>query len=87
MKPPNADAVHPMVLTILRAVREATRHRRLGYFVSVADLGLAADDQERTDAAIMLAALSGWLAVGGTPPHSVALTGAGLSLLKERGMA
>jgi hypothetical protein len=44
-------------------------------------------DLERNNAAIMLAALSGWLWVGGTPPHSVAITAKGLALLKEHGMA
>ena len=50
------------------------------------NLGLAADDQERNDAAILLAHLSGWLTVGGKPPHSVGLTAAGFALLKERGL-
>jgi hypothetical protein len=35
----------------------------------------------------MLAALSGWLTVGGNPPHSVAITSEGLAQLKERGVA
>ena len=76
-----------LVLTVLRAVHEATRNRAGLYYVGVADLGLAADDQERTDAAALLAHLSGWLTAGGNTPHSVAITWDGLALLKERGLA
>jgi hypothetical protein len=43
-------------------------------------------DIEGSETAIMLAALSGWLTAGGTPPHSVAITEDGRRLLKERDM-
>jgi hypothetical protein len=42
---------------------------------------------KRTDDAIQLATLSGWLTAGGDPAHSVTITPEGLALLKERGMA
>ena len=44
-------------------------------------------DPDRNDTAIMLAALVGYLTVGGKPAHSVAITAAGLALLKGRCMA
>jgi hypothetical protein len=84
--PAPADDVHPLVLAVLQAMWRATATRRQPYYVSVSDLGLP-PDPDRNDAAIMLAALSGWLTVGGNPPHSVAITGSGLALLKERDMA
>ena len=56
------------------------------YYVSVACLRLP-PEIELNDTAIMLTALSGWIKVGGNPPHSVAITSEGLAQLKERGLA
>ena len=71
---------------MLQAVWLATAKRPQPYYVTVAALRLP-PDIELNDTAIMLAALSGWLTVGGNPLHSVAITSEGLKLLKERGVA
>jgi hypothetical protein len=84
--PSPANDGHPLVLAVLQAVWLATAKRPQPYYVSVATLRLP-PDIELNDTAIMLAALSGWLTVGGNPPHSVAITSEGLKLLKERGVA
>jgi hypothetical protein len=81
--PAPAKDVHPLVLAELQAVWRATAKRPQPYYVSVDSLGLPLE-AERNDTAIMLA---GWLTVGGKQAHSVAITPAGLALLKERGMA
>jgi hypothetical protein len=78
--------VHRFVLDVLRAVTYATAGRRQPFYVSFEALGLP-HDLEKNNAGIMLAALSGWLRVGGNPPHSVAITAEGLALLRARGMA
>jgi hypothetical protein len=80
------DEVHPLVLAILEAVWRATGRRRLPYYVSLDSVRLR-PDIEGNETAIMLAALSGWLTVGGKPPDSVAITEDGRRLLKERGLA
>jgi hypothetical protein len=41
-------------------------------------------NRERAKAAILLGVLSGWLAGGGSPVHSVALTDEGLGVLRAR---
>ena len=64
----------------------ATAGRPQPYYVGVDSLELS-PDPDRNDTAIMLAALVGYLTVGGKPAHSVAITAAGLALLKGRGMA
>ena len=84
--PAPAKEVHPLVLAVLQAVWRATAKHPQPYYVSVDSLGLPLE-AERHDTAIVQAALAGWLTVGGTQAHSVAITPAGLALLKERGIA
>ena len=84
--PAPAVEVQPLFLAVLRAAGRATAGRRPPYYVSVDSLRLR-PDIEGNETAIMLAALSGWLTVGGKPPDSVAITEDGRRLLKERGLA
>jgi hypothetical protein len=77
--------VHPLVLAVLQAVGRATATRRHPHYVSVSALELP-PDLERNGAAILLAVMSGYLTAGGDPPHSVAITWKGRTLLKARGL-
>ena len=72
----------PLVLDLLRAVHEATKAKTPPYWVSVESLDLESDP-ERVDAAVALAVLNGWLQVGGTPGHSVAITSSGIAQINE----
>ena len=83
--PAPADDVPPHVLAVLQAVARATATRPVPYYVSVDSLGIG-PGTERNDAAVMLAVLSGWLKAGGDPPHSVAVTWAGVTMLKRLGV-
>jgi len=74
----NGD-VPALVLSVLQAVNREIANRRQPYFGAIDALGLPFN--KRTDDAIRLATLSGWLT------HSVAITSESLALLKERGMA
>jgi hypothetical protein len=67
------------VLDVLLAAGK-THHR---YYISVDGLALPLN-RERAKAAILLGVLSGWFAGGGSPVHSVALTDAGLGVLRAR---
>jgi hypothetical protein len=72
------------VLDVLLAVYRASAgktHSR--YYVSVDRLALPLN-RERATAAIEVSVLSGWLAGGGSPVHSVALTDEGLGVLRAR---
>jgi hypothetical protein len=69
-------------MAVYRAAAGKPHHR---FYISVADLRLPLN-QERADAAIMLAVLSGLLTAGEDPAHSVALTEAGRGLLRQRRM-
>jgi hypothetical protein len=71
------------VLELLEAVYKQTKGAH-GRWVGVDSLDLGADE-DKTDAAILLAALSGWLQAGGNPPHSVIITAEGIDLLRKRG--
>jgi hypothetical protein len=57
------------------------KHHR--YYISVDRLALPLN-RERAQAAIQMGGLSGWLAGGGLPVHSVALTDEGLGVLRAR---
>ena len=83
--PSPGEDVHPHVLAVLQAVWLVTAKRPQSSYVSVTSPRLP-PDIELNDTAIMLAALSGWITVGGKPAHSVAITAAGLKLLKERSL-
>jgi hypothetical protein len=74
------------ILDVLLAVYRATAGRpHHQFYISVDDLRLPLN-QERADAAIMLAVQSGLVRAGGDPAHSVALTEAGRGLLRQRRM-
>jgi hypothetical protein len=79
-----AREIPSLVMDILRAVHEKTKDKQQPYYVGFDALGIEADT-ERNGAAIVLAALSGWITVTDRPTHSVAITAAGIELLKERG--
>jgi hypothetical protein len=83
--PAPRDDAHPLVLALLQAVHLATAERQAPYYVGVETLGLPFDP-ERNGAAIVLAVYRGWLTVSGDPLQSVAITVAGLALLKEKSM-
>lgn len=72
----------PLVLDLLRAVHEATKAKTPPYWVSVESLDLESDP-ERVGAAVALAALNGWLQVGGEPAYSVAITSLGIAQITE----
>ena len=69
-----------VLLAVYRASAGKTHHR---YYISVDRLALPLN-RERAKAAILLGVLSGWLAGGGSPVHSVALTDEGLGVLRAR---
>jgi hypothetical protein len=69
-----------VLLAVYRASAGKAHHR---YYISVDRLALPLN-RERAKAAILLGVLSGWLAGGGSPVHSVALTDAGLGVLRAR---
>ena len=72
------------VLDVLLAVYRASAgktHRR--YYISVDRLALPLN-RERAQAAIQMSVLAGWLAGGGMPVHSVAMTDEGLGVLRAR---
>lgn len=71
---------------MLRAVHLATAEQEAPCYVGVETLGLPFDP-ERNGAAIVLAVYRGWLTISGDPLQSVAITVAGLALLKEKDMA
>ena len=78
------EAVPRPVLDVLLAVYRAssgkTHHQ---YYISVDRLALPLN-RERAKAALQMSVLSGWLAGGGSPVHSVALTDEGLGVLRAR---
>jgi hypothetical protein len=71
-----------LVLQILRAVHDATKHKRPPYWVAVSSLGFP-DPIGELDTAVLLASRCGWLRVAGDPPHSVAITGTGIALVER----
>jgi hypothetical protein len=78
--PTVARPVLDVLLAVYRASAGKTHHR---YYISVHRLALPLN-RERAKAAILLGVLSGWLAGGGSPAHSVALTHEGLGVLRAR---
>lgn len=79
---PRTKPVPPLVLDAVLAAYKATGGAP-GRWTSLSSLNLGAE-QEKIDAAILLAALSGWLQVGGKPAHSVIVTAEGIELLRKR---
>jgi hypothetical protein len=71
------------VLDVLLAVYRASAGKHHRYYISVDRLALPLN-RERAKAAILLGVLSGWLAGGGSPVHSLALTDEGLGVLRAR---
>jgi hypothetical protein len=71
------------VLDVLLAVYRASAGKTHRNYVSVDRLALPLN-RERAKAAIQMSVLSGWLAGGGSPAHSVALTDEGLGVLRAR---
>jgi hypothetical protein len=71
------------VLDVLLAVHRASASKHHGYCISVDRLALPLN-RERAQAAIQMSVLSGWLAGGGMPVHSVAMTDEGLGVLRAR---
>jgi hypothetical protein len=61
------------VLDVLLAVHRASACKHHRYYISVDRLALPLS-RERAQAAIQMSVLSGWLARGGMPLHSVAMT-------------
>jgi hypothetical protein len=77
-----ARPVPPLVLEAVAAAYRETRGAP-GRWTSVSSLNLDAE-QEKIDAAILLAALSGWVSIGGKPAHSVIVTAEGIEMLKKK---
>jgi hypothetical protein len=73
--------MRPLVLELLRATAKASKGKPLPFWVGVDDLGLP-DNSERIENAIVLAALNGWLSVGGLPAHSITITAEGLKQIE-----
>ena len=71
------------VLDVLLAVYRASAGKHHRHYISVDRLALPLNRQ-RAQAAIQMCVLSGWLAGGGMPVHSVAMTDEGLGVLRTR---
>ena len=71
------------VLDVLLAVYRASAGKHHRYFIRVNRLAVPLN-RERARAAIQMGVLSGWLAGGGLPVHSVAMTDEGLGVLRVR---
>ena len=67
---------NPLVMQLLRATAKAGKGKPAPFWVGVDDLDLP-DSRERIEAAVVAAALHGWLNVGGRPAHSITITAAG----------
>lgn len=72
------------VMRLLEAVYDRTRDRPPSCHVGIDALGLG-EDPTRNGAAILLAALSGWIVTGGRASRTVALTDAGIEMLRNHG--
>lgn len=77
MRPPP-----PLILKLLRALKEATK-KDPPEWVAIESLGLRVD-RVRLEQAIVLAALSGWLKVSGNPPKTLSIAQDGLALIERQ---
>jgi hypothetical protein len=81
-KPENIPA---LVLAVIARIYELSGHRTQPWYISRSAVELV-DAADSVNSAIYYAEVSGWLVGSGEPPQGVAITVAGLELLKERGM-
>ncbi len=81
VKPPPRSPP-PLVVRVLRAVRDATGDKKPPHWIGIEALRLRID-QFRLGQAIALADRAGWLKVAGHPPLTVAITSAGLAVLEH----
>jgi hypothetical protein len=73
----------PLVLRLLRSLHEATKDSPQPAWVSLDSLQLRVD-RIRLSQAVVLAGLSGWLQLSGSPPKDVAITAAGIAQLEGK---
>ena len=78
--------ISPLVLALLVALYDERRDRTGPLYVSVRSLPLDATRDELNDA-VNTAKESGWIIMGGGLRQRIAITAAGLSLLRQAGMA
>jgi hypothetical protein len=82
--PKVVEAIPPVVLDLLRRVQTAAKSKPSPHWVPVGSLHLHSIPGQ-VAVAVMLAELEGWIVLGGTPPHSVRITGTGLMALRGLG--
>jgi len=78
--PTSIADISPPVCALLLSVRNAAKWKPAPHWVPVWSLHLDIDRKEAA-AAMILAELKEWIVLGGAPPHSVRITGKGISVL------
>jgi hypothetical protein len=82
---PPLDPAERLVLDLCRAIEAETGGSRLRFCgIAKVQARLPRVSTEQLDAAIAVAVDRGWVAAGGTPPHSLVLEQAGLVALAKR---
>lgn len=76
--------VPPLVLGLLKSVHEKTQDKQRPHYVAIDKLELEGNLQRR-GAAILLAALSGWIVTGSRSARAVAITDEGIEVLTRHG--
>ncbi len=80
-----SENIPALVLAVIAKVYELAGRRMQPWYVSRSAIELV-DAADAVNSAIYYAEVSGFLVGSGEPPQGVAITAAGVELLKERGM-
>src|SRR3979411_1208787 len=76
------EKIPALVLAVIAQVYELSGRRTQPWYISRSSIALF-DDAEVASSAIYYAEVSGWLVGSGEPPRGVAITAAGVELLKK----
>jgi hypothetical protein len=79
------EHIPALVLAVIAKVYELAGRRIQPWYISRSIIELV-DAADAVNSAIYYAEVSGWLVGSSEPPQGVAITAAGVELLKERGM-
>ncbi|HMJ97864.1 MAG TPA: hypothetical protein VK552_01005 [Reyranella sp.] len=80
-----AGKIPALVLAVIAQVYELSGRRTQPWYISRSAIELV-DAADGANSAIYYAEVSGWLVGSGEPPRGVAITAAGVELLKKLGM-
>src|SRR5258707_15581456 len=79
------EKIPALVLAVIAQVYELSGRRTQPWYISRSAIELV-DAADGANSAIYYAEVSGWLVGSGEPPRGVAITAAGVELLKKLGM-